>query len=108
LRPLHLAQPRLAHEARLDQPCRPLAVRARPAAARPARGEALEEVVRVERLALPVDPPEAQRHLEHVGVPDRRLARALLRDLQPDAALVAVVTLEPRLPPRPRRAREHL
>src|SRR6185312_950624 len=105
-RPLDLAQTRRLHPAALDQPRGGVAVDPRPAAARAARREALEEPVAVERLALPVDPAPAERDLEHVRVADARDSGALLRELHPHAGLVAVVPGEPPLPRRPRAERE--
>jgi hypothetical protein len=49
--------------------------------------------------ALAVDPTVAQRHIEGLGGRDRRPARALLGDLQPDADRGLVVVGQPRLPP---------
>ena len=60
------------------------------------------------RLPLGVDPAEADRRVERLGVADRALHRALLGDLQPDADRLGVVVLEPGLPIGERRALDDL
>jgi hypothetical protein len=73
------------------------AVDLRPAAARPTRGEALEEVGLVEAALLAVDPAEAERQVDRLGVGDARLRRPLLGDLQPDAPGLVAALLQPGL-----------
>ena len=105
LRLLVLAQPGRADAVGGDQRLDLLPVDPRPLAAAPARREALEEPVLVERLALAVDPAEAERDLERLGVRDALDPRLLLGDLQPDAVGALVLCLEPRLPVGGRRER---
>src|SRR6185437_13181605 len=82
-----------------------LAVDPRPRAARAARGEALQEALVVETLAAPVDPAEADRVLEHLGVAHALDAGRGLGDRDPDTGCARVVLLEPHAPLGGRRER---
>src|SRR5437763_5190944 len=98
LRALDLGEACRAHPAGGDEALGLLAVDLRPPAPRLSRREPLEEVVLVERLALAVDPPEAERALEHPRVAHALDAGVLLGDLEPDARRGGVVRLQPLLP----------
>ena len=99
-RGLELAQARGPHPLGIDQLQGRGPVDLRPLAARAAGREPLQEVDVVEAAALPVDPAEADRLLERLGVVERLRGRALLGDLQPGAARGVVVCLQPALPGR--------
>ncbi len=94
---LDLGQPGRPDRAALEQTFALLAIELRPATARAARGEALEEVLVVEAALLAVDPAEAEGQLECLGIGDARLRRPLLGDLQPGARGALAVLLQPGL-----------
>ena len=98
--PLDLREAGRAHPAFRDQPLGRLAVDPRPLAARAPGREPLEEVTLVECLASPVDPPEAERALEHLGIADALDAGVLLGHLDPHPLGSGVVVLQPLLPLR--------
>src|SRR5205085_10510156 len=85
------------HPARGYQRLDLLAVDLRPRALRAPRREALQEPVVVDALRAPVDPAEAQRHLDGAGPVERRDAGVLLG--HPDEHLVGAgaVGLQPGL-----------
>src|ERR1700730_4692922 len=95
---LDLAPPGGLHPARLDQTGRLVGIDLRPAAARPARREALQPVLLVERALLAVDPAVAERHLERFGIGHAGSARALLRDLEPYPGREGVLLGQPGFP----------
>src|SRR6185369_16709909 len=97
LGPIDLGQAGRPHPARGDQRLDLLAVDLRPHALRASRREALHEPVVVDALRAPVDPAEAQRHVDGAGPVERRDASVLLG--HPDEHLVGVgaVGLQPGL-----------
>ena len=105
--PLHLVQTGRLHPAGLDERGGFVGVDLRPLAAGLARGEALQPVVFVQRALLPVDPAEAERFFEGLGVGDGRLRRALLRGLEPDAGRGRPVPGQPFVPVGRRPERQH-
>jgi hypothetical protein len=99
--PLDRGQPRRVHPALLDQPPDVRHVASRPRAACGPWGEALA----VGRPAagsadLAVDPAEAQRLVQRLGVDQGgRFGGALARQGQPDSGGVGVVLVQPTAPP---------
>ena len=83
--PIDLGHSTWLHSTRLDQCLRFGAVGLRPQTARAPRREALQPVLCVKGLLLPVDPPVAKRRFHGLWVCDRRLVGARLRNEQPDA-----------------------
>ena len=66
------------HPTFLDQPSHVTDVDFRPHASRSSWREGLQVVVGIKGLRLPIDPPEAQRDIERLGVRDPGLGRRLL------------------------------
>src|ERR1044072_511966 len=106
LRRLDLGQSSRAHPPGLDQPFCLLAVDPRPATARTARREALQEVLIVEGPLLAVDPAEAEHYLEGLRIADALQAGAHFGDLQPDPGGARPLPLQP-TPPLARRSEQH-
>src|SRR5882724_6728744 len=86
LRALHFSQTRRLHSPGGDQCLRLRAVDLRPRTLGRTSREALEPPNVVEPGLLPVDPPPCERTIERFCVRERRRARLLLRDLQPQPA----------------------
>src|SRR4051812_34690391 len=68
-----------------------------PDALRSPRCEALQKRLGVERLSDAVDPAPAQRDIERLCVRDRRFARLLLEDADPNLVIARVMHAHPRL-----------
>src|SRR4029077_17979355 len=94
------------HLAALDQELGLGAVDLRPPAAASAGSEALHPVVVVGGLLATVDPAEADRLLQRLGVRHGLDAAALAGDLQPDALAPLRLAGEPVAPGPPARKRE--
>src|SRR3954469_8129990 len=90
-----LGQARRTHASGGDELLGLVAVDARPAAAPRARCEALSPVRIVAARFLAVYPAKTERDLDRLGVGNGGLGRALLRDLEPNPAVVFVVVLQP-------------
>src|SRR6185312_3132792 len=91
-----LREPARLHPPFAREPLDVLAVALGPTTARPARREAADPGLVVERLHLTVDPAPAQRLIERLVVGHGGDAAALLEEPDPEAGRARVVLLEPR------------